>query len=308
MAIHVEDPLNAEAEDWDIYKFYRDSGSFVKRPPYQRKTVWDTTLKRELMDSFVRQLYVPPVVLRQVVLEGDQLRLEVVDGQQRITAIQEFFDDEFALPDSKELRNINEDYEIAGKRFSELDPDVQEYVQYRCSLRTMVLKSIDDPDDKEHRRLATKVFWRLQQGEHLTNIEKNHSKTYSPSRNYIVARSDNISFDYDEYKSRAENPDRHEFFTLLKRKNDRLQHLALLARFILIEIDDGPTKLTGKEVTKLFDCKHDGFNLREDVEEFKQKKEIQRVEKMLDVMTDIYQDTSLRNNESEVEFLNKVLY
>lgn len=305
MAIHVPDRLNPSDEDWDIYKYYNDREYFVKRPPYQRKTVWDTEKKRELIDSFVRQLYVPPVVIRQVVLDGNQLRLEIVDGQQRINSIHEFFEDEFALPDSQALRELNPDYEIAGKRYSELDEDVQEYLKNRCSLKAIVLKGIDDPDDKDHQELATRVFWRLQQGEHLTNIEKNHSKTYSPVRNFIVETADDISFNHDRYESRDYNPHRHEFFELLSRKNDRLQHLSLLARFILVEIAEGATKVTGKEVTKLFDCKREGFNVHEDVEALREKDEIQRVEQVLDLLAELYRDSELKNSNGEVEFLNK---
>lgn len=304
MAIYVDDPLNANDEDWDIDKFYQDREYFVLRPPYQRKSVWDTPMKKELLDSFIRQLYVPPVVLRQVVLDGNDLRLEVVDGQQRITAIQEFFDDEFPLPDTPELRNLNPEHEIAGKRYSELSQDVQEYIESQCSLKVIKLRGIDDPYNKEHQELATRVFWRLQQGEHLTNIEKNHSKTYSPVRNYIVNTADDISFDSESYESRSHNPNRHEFFKLLARDNDRLQHLSLLARFILIEIDDGPTKVTGLEVTNLFDCKREGLTVHEDLEEFVERPQIQNVNRMLDLLSDLYRGSDLKNSNGEVEFLN----
>lgn len=142
-------------------------------------------------------------------------------------------------------------------------------------------------------------------GNSLANIEKNHSKTYSPVRNFIVQTADDISFDRENYESRDDNPNRHEFFTLLARNNDRLQQLSLLARFILIEIDEGPTKVTGKEVTKLFDCKREGFTVHEDLEEFKQRDEIQRVQRMLDLLTELYRDTDLKNGNGEIEFLNK---
>lgn len=305
MAIYVDDPLSANDKDEPITKFHEDRDFFVKRPPYQRKSVWDTQKKKELIDSFIRQLYVPPVVLRQVVLDGSDLRMEVVDGQQRITAIQEFFDDEFPLPDTPELRELNPDHEIAGKKFSELHEDVQEYIESQCSLKVIRLRGIDDPNNKEHQELATKVFWRLQQGEHLTNIEKNHSKTYSPVRNYIVETADNISFDRENYESRENNPDRHEFFKLLDRKNDRLQHLALLARFVLIELDNGPTKITGKEVTKLFDCQRGNLTVHEDQQEFEERVEIERVNQMLDLLSELYRDSELKNSNGKIEFLNK---
>lgn len=309
MTVYIEPPFNKKNESRNIYYFHEHAHQYVKRPPYQRKTVWEDKKKSKLIESFLRQLYVPPVVIRQVVLdteeEGRQLRFEVVDGQQRINAIQEFFEDEIALPETDELRNWHESHDIAGKYWSELDQEVKDYIQSNCSMTETVIENIDEPDNREHKRLATEVFWRLQQGESLNNMEKNHSKIHSPVRNFIVKTADNISFDDQNYESRPENPNRHDFFGLLASSNERLKHLSLLARFLLIEIDEGPTKITGKEVTKLFDGKKEGHNAEESLNHFEQRSEVKRVKKMLDVMYEIYKDSELKNENGEVIFLNK---
>ncbi|NMJ77086.1 DUF262 domain-containing protein [Nanohaloarchaea archaeon] len=307
MAIYIDAPFDPERKDWNI-KYYHDNEElFVKRPPYQRKTVWENSKKSELIESFVRQLYVPPVVLRQVVIDdGKTLRYEVVDGQQRITSIQEFFNNNIPLPESEELRNLHPSYDLSGKYYKELDEEIKEYIESEIDLKATLIKNIDDPESDEDRRLATEVFWRLQQGEHLTNIEKNHSKTFSPARNFIVKTADNISFDEKEYKSKDGNPERHQFFELLNRDNDRLQHLSLLARFILFELNEGPAKVTGKEVTKLFDCKREGLTLNEDLKTFENRKEIERIEEMLDLFVELFEDDPLLDeNSGKVEFLNK---
>jgi len=306
MAIFIDSPFDTESKDWNIKYYHKNKDYFVKRPPYQRKTVWDNSKKSELIESFMLQLYVPPVVLRRVVIDNDRkFRYEIVDGQQRITSIQEFFANEIPLPESKELRNVHPDYNLSGKYYEELDEEIREYIESEIDLKATLIKNIEEPNNDDHRRIATKVFWRLQQGEHLTNIDKNHSKTFSPVRNYIVRTAYNISFDHENYVSKDNNPNRHDFFEILSRDNDRLQHLSLLARFILIELEEGPAKVTGKEVTKLFDCKKDDLTLHEDREAFENRKEIKRVNKMLKLMTDLYEDDPLSDEDGNVEFLNK---
>lgn len=305
MPIHIPDPLQVEARDWDIHKYHKEDHIFVLRPPYQRKNVWNKTQKRELMDSFVRQLYVPPVVLRQVIIDDKDLRYEVVDGQQRILTIQEFFNDQIQLPDSDELRNIHEDYDLAGRTYSEFDRPVKDYFKSRCTLRAVVMVGISDPNNHKDQELAANVFWRLQQGEDLTTIEENHSKIYSPARNVLVSLADDLSFDPDSYESRDHNPDRHDFFPLLSRKNNRLQHLALVARFLLIEIADGPTRVTRKELTKLFDCEHEGFTIRESEEDYRERSAVRRLKSMLDTLVAIYVGDPFQDDDGKIKFLSK---
>lgn len=227
-----------------------------------------------------------------------------MDGQQRLNAIIEFFDDEFSLPDEQKQREIADEYDIAGKIYSDLHEDVQAFLADQM-VDIHLLTGIQDPSDETHQRLATEVFWRLQQGEHLTNIEKNHSKIYSPVREFIVKYADDISFDKETYEPLDANPNRHKFFGILTRDNNRLQHLSLLAKFMLIEIDEGSTRVTGKPVTKLFDAEKGGFTTEEDLTAFKERNFVQQTITMLDVLYDIFSESTLKNEQGEVELLNQ---
>lgn len=300
----VNDPLMAQTQPWQLTRFHEEREDFITRPPYQRKTVWDTGKKKSLMESFVRKLYVPPVVLR-VVNHNTYHLYEVVDGQQRITTVQEFLNDEFSLPNTRGLRELSNEYDIAGMQYSDLDEQVQRYITSECSLDVSKLRGIDDPQNESHQRMATQVFWRLQQGESLNPIEESHSKIYSPVRNYIVKRADDISFDIDEYRSRDHNPDRHPFFGLLNRSNNRMQHLGLLARFLLIEVKEGPTKVTNMEVTKVFDCEVEGFSMHDDDTDFLARQPVKRVDKMLDLLYELYAESDLKGDNETIEFLNR---
>jgi hypothetical protein len=57
-------------------------------PDFQREEVWTETKKRLLIDSILRGWHLPKFYFRKV----DDGAFECVDGQQRLTAIWEFFD------------------------------------------------------------------------------------------------------------------------------------------------------------------------------------------------------------------------
>ena len=223
----------------DIRDFHEYTDEYVTRPPYQRKNVWSVKYQQTLLDSLFRRYYIPKLVLREVRLGDDRVVREVVDGQQRIVTAQRFFRDELRLPDS--LRTL--DPSIPGKRYSQLDGQIRKFVDKDLKYEVDIIKNIDDPKSREHQRIATEIFWRLQLGDSLNFMETAHARLSSLVRNFIVKYADDISFDYGAYVSVDENPGKHPFFRLVDRKNDRMQHLALLGRLLLIERADGPTDI-----------------------------------------------------------------
>lgn len=62
-------------------------------PEWQRGEVWDTNRKQQLIDSILRGWKLPKFYF----LALDDDNFEVVDGQQRLTAIYEFFANELQL-------------------------------------------------------------------------------------------------------------------------------------------------------------------------------------------------------------------
>ena len=84
-------------------------------------------------------------------------------------------------------------------------------------------------------------------------MEVAHARLSSPVRNFIVKYADDISFDYADYKPIDANPDKHGFFSVIDRGNDRMQHLALLGRLLLIERADGPTEVRDKLLAEWID-------------------------------------------------------
>src|SRR6266566_2631791 len=63
------------------------------RPFYQRRPRWDKARQSKLIESFIMNVPVPPLF----VYESDLAKYEVMDGQQRITALLDFYTNKLTL-------------------------------------------------------------------------------------------------------------------------------------------------------------------------------------------------------------------
>ncbi|RUX11588.1 DUF262 domain-containing protein, partial [Mesorhizobium sp. M2A.F.Ca.ET.042.01.1.1] len=101
----------SDLRDWNSL------GRLELRPSFQRKEVWNPAARIMLIDTILRQVPMPKMFLWNEV-RNEHTHRQVIDGQQRISAILAFLRDEFAL---------DEPYsgEFFGKKFSELPKDVK---------------------------------------------------------------------------------------------------------------------------------------------------------------------------------------
>ena len=282
----------------DISDFWKYQEDFVVRPPYQRKSVWSNKKQQALLDSLFRRYYIPRLVLREVRLSETKVVREVVDGQQRITTVQRFFDDELKLPDT--LKTVHS--ELAGKRYSELQAEFRKFVDKSLKYEVDIIKNIDNPRDARHQQIATDIFWRLQQGESLNFMEIAHARLSSPVRNFLVKYADDITFDYSEYQPIDENPDKHPFFSLIERNNDRMQHLSLLGRLLLIERSDGPTDVRDKVLADWIDETQTPTGVGD--YSFEKEKEAVNLLKTLNRFYEIFKDDPMIDAESGIRELS----
>ncbi|RWE64077.1 DUF262 domain-containing protein [Mesorhizobium sp.] len=86
-------------------------------PDFQRRSVWSLQAKSYLVDTIIRGKPMPKMLLTQDVTDRRNVRV-VVDGQQRLRAILEYVDGDYAVS-----RAHNK--EFAGQRFHSLPPEVQ---------------------------------------------------------------------------------------------------------------------------------------------------------------------------------------
>ncbi|MGR5455477.1 DUF262 domain-containing protein [Vibrio alfacsensis] len=97
-----------------------DSGELSIQPKYQRRrTEWPATAKTALIDTILNNFPIPPIYLRDYVDENGKRRKEIIDGQQRISTIIEFYTDKYSL--SKNI--FDEDF--YGSSFSNLPYEEQ---------------------------------------------------------------------------------------------------------------------------------------------------------------------------------------
>ncbi|WP_440103850.1 DUF262 domain-containing protein [Glutamicibacter mishrai] len=81
----VAEPVSARADVWPIYQLTDQSLNLT--PSYQRGDVWRNTDRQALIESVLRGIPLPSVILLKT---GSNTPHEVVDGKQRLTAILRF--------------------------------------------------------------------------------------------------------------------------------------------------------------------------------------------------------------------------
>lgn len=136
-------------------------GKLWLNPTYQRDAVWVLSQKQLFIDSLLIDIDIPKLYFRST--PSNLYEAEVVDGQQRLRAIFDFFDDTFALADDN--TESLEGQVIAGRKFSELHSDIQMKLQ-NCCLDVVYLNTAYTSEDIEE------MFLRLQNGTPLNSAEK----------------------------------------------------------------------------------------------------------------------------------------
>ncbi|KZT68263.1 hypothetical protein DAEQUDRAFT_728072 [Daedalea quercina L-15889] len=68
-------------------------------PAYQRDVVWSELKQMKLLDSIYRNYYVPPIVFDVYKDDDGETVMRCVDGKQRLTSIQKFFDGQIPYKD-----------------------------------------------------------------------------------------------------------------------------------------------------------------------------------------------------------------
>jgi hypothetical protein len=142
------------------------------QPDFQRGDVWNLARQQRLVDTILRDWYIPPVHL---ISDPDSGRELVLDGQQRLSAIRSFFDNEFPVngrfdPVDPELTDVH------GLCYSELPPEMRRRVR-RFSLTVITLTDYRPEEPFE-------LFFRLNQHMTLTPPEKRNA-LYGAARDQV---------------------------------------------------------------------------------------------------------------------------
>lgn len=164
-------------KDSDIDGLYRNyqKARLLIQPNYQRKYVWDKKKASLLIESILMNIPIPIVYLAATQDE----KINVIDGQQRLTSIFSFIDGKF--PDGKvfNLAGLTVLTELKGKTFKDLDESLQnKIIDY--SIRTITFTADSDPD------LQYEIFSRLNTGSVALNSQELRNCIYRGKFNEFI--------------------------------------------------------------------------------------------------------------------------
>jgi hypothetical protein len=146
--------MKRQVQDWPIPKLQKQQMR-ITFPEYQReKTLWSSEAKALLIDSIFRDIDIPKLYFNL----NDKKEYEVVDGNQRLWAIWEYLNNQYACSVNGEM-----------KKFSALNTAEKRVVE-NYTLQITVFEDATDEFLREH-------FVRLQLGVPLVSGEKLNALT-----------------------------------------------------------------------------------------------------------------------------------
>lgn len=137
----------------NFYEALRRPGYMDTRPFYQRRQRWDPARQSKLIESFLINIPIPPLFVYEIKPNV----YEVMDGQQRISAIRSFYANEL------ELEGLERWPELNGRIYSKLPEKIRTGIDRRSiSWITLLNESADT--DEEAMELKQLTFERLNTG------------------------------------------------------------------------------------------------------------------------------------------------
>lgn len=166
-----------------------DEKTLVINREYQRSAkIWPTPAKAYLIDTILRGYPIPKIYLRtRIHAPTRRAYREVVDGQQRLEAIQSYVNDEFSLGNSVEIYG-----EFAGLRYSQLDEARQTILEYPISVEQLM----NVPDS-----VVINIFQRLNTYNYnLSSQELRHGKYQGAFKNAVADASHRWEYLWSSYR------------------------------------------------------------------------------------------------------------
>lgn len=202
------------------------SGEIDLQPDFQRGDVWNISKKRRLIDTILRGWTIPPIHLTEQI-NG---KTEVLDGQQRLSSIRDFYDGRFSINghitplDGRGLR-------LHDLFYGDLSPEDRRVFD-NYVLRVVTIYDYDAEEPGE-------LFYRLNEGVKLTPAEQRNA-LFGPVRDQIKS----VIYQLD---MRGVNRERIGF------SNSRMAYEDVISRLIFaIERESIYTSFSETEISERF--------------------------------------------------------
>lgn len=167
-------PVFSKPIDWAITSLREkwESNLLELQPEFQREYVWKLKpeLPSRLIESVLLEIPIPPLYFGR--LNGG--RLEVIDGQQRLTSLIEFISNKFPLQRLTRMPSLN------GLTFGELSQEFQEKIK-DTPIRTVEINAGNNAE------LRYEIFERLNRGSMPLNEQELRNCVYRGKFNGLLA-------------------------------------------------------------------------------------------------------------------------
>jgi hypothetical protein len=186
-------------------------GKLNLQPDFQRYYVWNNIKSSRLIESLLMDVPIPVIY----VAEDTNKQYVVVDGQQRLTAMQSYIAGKYPNDEPFKLTGLEVLTELNGKKFADLDEKLQEAL-LGAALRLTIIEEGSDPDVK------FEVFKRLNLGAEKLNDQELRNCMYRGRYNDLLRNmaEENV------YMSKILNSDR---------LHDRMIDRQLILRFLAMQ-------------------------------------------------------------------------
>lgn len=160
------------------------SGDYNLNPEFQRRKRWSVSKQSRLIESFIMNVPIPPIFLYEVAYS----QYEVMDGLQRLTAINEFYGNKFALTGLDQWPELN------GMYYINLPEQVRRGIDRRY-LSSIILLQETARDEMEAIRLKQLVFERINSGGEKLESQESRNALFNGPLNQLcikLARTDSF--------------------------------------------------------------------------------------------------------------------
>ncbi|WNZ45184.1 DUF262 domain-containing protein [Leptolyngbya boryana CZ1] len=220
-------------------------GTIKLDPDYQRRHRWSEETSSRLIESLILNIPIPLIYLSQDIdvdteTDEEESRYSVIDGQQRLTAIVDFFSNKYALTGLDTLK------ELEGAYYKDLPP----FLVRRLEERTIKCLRIDSTVDEQ---VKYDIFERLNSGSvKLEAQELRNAVSRGPFNTLIKELAQDTNFRI-LLQVNLEEPDR-------SRKVKKMEDAELVLRFFALNNDNyyslkkGFRQFLSDEMNKMNQC------------------------------------------------------
>lgn len=153
------------------------SEDYILNPEFQRRHRWSTDKKSRLIESIIMNVPIPPIFLYEISYSV----YEVMDGLQRLTAISQFYNNEFSLEGLEEWPELN------GYKYKNLPEQVRKGIDRRY-ISSIILLQETAKNDIEAKRLKQLVFERINSGGAMLTYQESRNAIYPGALNNLCIK------------------------------------------------------------------------------------------------------------------------